>query len=57
MYEDIGVIVISGCIEKSNNYAPHAIIPIGDINVACELFVHIVSRGEVKINWDLFLDI
>ena len=57
IYEDIGVIVISGCIEKSNSYAPHAIIPIGDIDVACDLFVHIVSRGEVKINWELFLDL
>jgi hypothetical protein len=47
------VLLISG-VERDVLY-PFAVFPSGDIQNAAEYFVWLVGKGEVKIDWKLFL--
>jgi hypothetical protein len=55
LHSDLQIIVISASIEKSNYYGPLAVFSTRQVNLACEFFVWEVSRGEVAIDWRLFL--
>jgi hypothetical protein len=57
VHEDFELIVVSGAIEKSNDYSPVALFPINNAHLAAEFFIWIISTGEVQINWSLFIDL